>query len=95
VAAAARGIGTDGACCCKSACEAAPSQTLHAQRVQAKDGQTNRVHCDGTPVHYERHRPEQTALYRLVKQHAQSFFGQTEAVTRAGLPQFVKGEFDA
>ena len=25
---------------------------------------------DGAPVHYERHRPEQTTLYRLVQQHA-------------------------
>ena len=25
---------------------------------------------DGAPVHYERHRPEQTTLYRLVQLHA-------------------------
>ncbi|GMV03331.1 MAG: hypothetical protein AMXMBFR52_29860 [Burkholderiales bacterium] len=25
---------------------------------------------DAVPVHYERHRPERTALYRLVQQHA-------------------------
>ena len=25
---------------------------------------------DGAPVHYERHRPEQTTLYHLVQQHA-------------------------
>ena len=31
---------------------------------------------DGTPVHYERHRPEQTTLYRLVQQHAATFFAQ-------------------
>jgi len=52
-------------------------------------------HCDGAPVHYERHRPEQTTLYRLVQQHAQSIFVQTEQATGAGLPQFVKDEFDA
>ena len=27
----------------------------------------------GAPVHYERHRPEQTTLYRLVQQHAETF----------------------
>ncbi len=47
---------------------------------------------DGAPVHYERHRPEQTTLYRLVQQHAASFFAQTEAATGADLPQFVKAE---
>ena len=25
---------------------------------------------EGAPVHYARHRPEQTTLYRLVQQHA-------------------------
>ena len=46
-------------------------------------------------VHYERHRPEQAALYRLVQQHAATFIAQTEAATGADLPQFVKDEFDA
>jgi len=46
-------------------------------------------------VHCERHRPEQTTLYRLVQQHAQSFFAQTEVATGASLPQFVKDAFDA
>ena len=46
---------------------------------------------DGAPVHYERHRPEQTTLYRLVQQHAATFFAEAEA----DLPQFVKDEFDA
>jgi len=63
--------------------------------VQANACPTSRAHCDGTPVHYERHRPEQTTLQRLVQQHAQSFFAQTEQATGAGLPQFVKDEFDA
>ena len=62
--------------------------------MQANACPTSRAHCDGAPVDYERHRPEQTALYRLVLQHAQSFFAQTEAATGAGLPQFVKDEFD-
>ena len=49
----------------------------------------------GAPVHYERHRPEQTTLYRLVQQHAESFFAEVDAATGARLPQFVKDEFDA
>ena len=50
---------------------------------------------DGAPVHYERHRPEQTTLYRLVQQHAASFIAHTEAGTGAELPRFIKDEFDA
>ena len=50
---------------------------------------------DGAPVHYERHRPEQTTLYRLVQQHAATFFEQAESAAGADLPQFVKDEFDA
>ena len=50
---------------------------------------------DGAPIHYERHRPEQTTLYRLVQQHAATFFAQAETETGADLPQFVKDEFDA
>jgi hypothetical protein len=50
---------------------------------------------DGTPVHYERHRPELTTLYRLVQQHAATFFAQAEDAAGADLPQFVKDEFDA
>ena len=79
----------------RAPCEAAPPQTPHSQRVQANAGQNSRAHCDGAPVHYERHRPEQTTLYRLVQQHAQSFFTQTEETTSASLPPFVKDEFDA
>ena len=50
---------------------------------------------DGAPLHYERHRPEQTTLYRLVQQHAASFIAHTEASTGGELPRFVKDEFDA
>ena len=53
------------------------------------------AHGDGAPVHYARHRPEQTTLYRLVQQHAATFFAQAEETTGADLPQFVKDEFDA
>lgn len=44
---------------------------------------------------YERHRPEQTALYRLVQQHAATFIAHTEASTGGELFRFVKDEFDA
>ena len=43
----------------------------------------------------ERHRPEQTTLYRLVQQHAAIVFAQAEDAAGADLPQFVKAEFDA
>ena len=49
----------------------------------------------GAAVYYERHRPEQTTLYRLVQQHAATFIAQAEAAVGADLPQFVKDEFDA
>ena len=50
---------------------------------------------DGAPVHYERHRSEQTMLYRLVQQHAATFFTQAESAAGADPAQFVKDEFDA
>jgi hypothetical protein len=31
------------------------------------------------PVHYERHRPEQTTLYRLVQQRAATSFAEAAA----------------
>jgi hypothetical protein len=62
--------------------------------VQAIGRQPQRV-PDGAPVHYERHRPEQSTLYRLVQQHAASFIAHTEASTGGELPRFVKDEFDA
>lgn len=34
---------------------------------------------EGAPVHYERRRLEQATLYRLVQQHAATFFAQAEA----------------
>ena len=49
----------------------------------------------GAPLHSERHRPEQSTLYRLVQQHAASFIAHTEASMGAELPRFVKDEFDA
>ncbi len=43
----------------------------------------------------ERHRPEQTTLYRLVQQHVASFIAHTEASTGSELPGFIKDKFDA
>jgi hypothetical protein len=55
--------------------------------VQASAQQPQRA-PDGAPLHYERHRPEQTTLYRLVQQHAASFIEHTEASIGAELPRF-------
>ena len=49
----------------------------------------------GPCVHYQRRRPEQTTLYQLVQEHAETFFAQVERETGVGLPDFVKDEFDA
>ena len=39
--------------------------------------------------------PEQTTLYRLVQQHAATFFAQADETTGADMPQFVKDGFVA
>ena len=62
--------------------------------MQAINGQPRRV-SEGAPVHYGRHRPEQTTLYHLAQQHAATFFEQTESAACADLPLSVKDEFDA
>jgi len=46
-------------------------------------------------LHYERHRPEETTLHRLVQELIETFFAQVETETGSGLPDFVKDEFDA
>jgi hypothetical protein len=56
--------------------------------VQAIGRQPQRA-PDGASVHHERHRPEQTTLYRLVQQHAATFFAQAEDAAGADLPLFV------
>lgn len=43
-----------------------------------------------TSPHYQRRRPEQTPLYRLVRGHYETFVAEVD-----GLPQFVKDEFAA
>jgi putative transposase len=47
--------------------------------VQAIGRQPQRA-PDGAALHYERHRPEQTTLYRLVQQHAASFIAVSAAI---------------
>ena len=49
----------------------------------------------GARFHYQRHRSGRTQLYRLVQQHAATFFAAVEAATDASLRQFFKDEFDA
>ena len=73
--AVAMGVGDPpkGGCIGPRALRSCTTPDSHAQRVQANTHQTGRAHCDGAPVYYERHRPEQTTLYRLVQQHAGSF----------------------
>ena len=46
------------------------------------------------PRPYERRRPEQTPLYRLVREHYATFAADVAHVASgAGLPRFVKDEF--
>jgi hypothetical protein len=67
--------------------------------VQATVQQPHRV-PDGAPVHYERHRPEQTTLYRLVQQHAATF-AECEAIcahhrpVRLSWAKLLKRVFDS
>jgi hypothetical protein len=49
----------------------------------------------GKGLHYERRRPEETTLYRLVQEHLETFLAQVELEAGAGLPDFVREEFDA
>jgi hypothetical protein len=46
-------------------------------------------------IHYERRRPEESTLHRLVREHLETFLAQVEAGGTASLPKFVKDEFDA
>ena len=62
---------------------------MHATGRQSHAGRTA---PEGAPLHYERHRPEQTTLYRFVQQHAASFIAHTEASTGAELPRSISIE---
>ena len=67
---------------------------MHAAAARPSTHEHRRL-PDGAPLHYEYHRPEQTTLYRLIRQHAASFIAHTEAGTGSALPRFIKDEFDA
>lgn len=43
--------------------------------------------------HYQRHRPEQTLLYRIVEEHSPAFVEQL-ATQGASLPGYIQREFD-
>lgn len=62
--------------------------------MRAKPQQTRQA-PDGAPVHYGRHRSEQTRLYRLLQQHAVRVIAHSEVSTGAAHPQLIKDEFDA
>ena len=48
------------------------------------------------PARYQRHRPEETTLYRVVQAHLDTFLAGVDIDTGvAGLPTFVTDEFDA
>lgn len=46
-------------------------------------------------VQYERRRPEQTLLHRLMREHLETFLAEVQARTGTGLPEFVRDEFEA
>jgi Putative transposase/Transposase zinc-binding domain len=58
-------------------------------------GQAAQLASAGNRVHYERRRPEESVLYRLVQEQLETFLAQVEAETGASLPEFIKEEFDA
>lgn len=67
---------------------------MAAPPLSACIGRQPRRGPDGAPVHHERHRPEQTPLYRGVQQqHAMTFIAQAEDAAGADLPLFVEVEF--
>ncbi len=63
--------------------------------MQQNTGQAVQTAPAGRCTSYQRRRPEETVLYQLVAEHAETFFTQVEAETGAGLPDFVKAEFEA
>ena len=66
-----------------------------ARRRPARAGSCAARPAQPHRLRHERHRPEQTTLYRLVQQHAASFVAHTETSTGAELPRFIRDEFDA
>ena len=62
--------------------------------MQQLTGQAVQPALTGSCATYERRRPEETVLYQLVAEHAETFFAQVEAETGTALPDFVKEEFE-
>ncbi len=58
---------------------ASASQATHAQKPQ---------------IHYERRRPEETVLYRIVQENIETFYEQVSTESSLSLPEFVTKEFD-
>lgn len=63
------------------------------QRIVQAIGREPQRAPDGAAVHYERHWPEQTTLYRLVQQHGARFIARTGARTGCELPRFIRDPF--
>jgi hypothetical protein len=59
--------------------------------LQASGRQLRRAK-GGAALHYERHRTEQTRLYRLMQQPAAHFFEWAEAPAGSELPRFTEDE---
>jgi len=68
-----------------------PCRWRRRHRTDYRPGRSAAGRC----VHYERRRPEETTLYQLVQEYLETFLAQVELETGAGLPEFVKEEFDA
>ena len=79
---------------CGPGLHSTPTMSM-ARRRPAQEAPCAAQPAPARALHHERHRPEQTTLYRLVQQHAASFIAQAEASTGAGLPRFIRDEFDA
>ena len=47
-----------------------------------------------TSAKYDRHRPEETLLYRLVQENLLTFYKHMESEYENGLPDFIKKEFE-
>jgi hypothetical protein len=61
------------------------------------DGLERKPALRAAPAHtvqYERRRPEQTLLHRLVREHLETFLAQVQARTGTGLLEFVRDEFE-
>ena len=82
---------TLGYCCAEHSLRPCGGSPYREPIVQAIGRQPQRA-PDGAPLHYERHRPEQTALYCLVQEHAVSFIAHTKASIGAELPRTIKDE---